>query len=128
MALGAKRGAVYLIGLHLNPTEGEMVDEESWSARRGHLSVLTHMWTESRDSKTRTDRFGIQFDIYTPTRQFRINDVLSMRSYNREQFLRMIENEGSWRIEQTFDFRYDVNKPIELDETSEDVVFVLRKR
>lgn len=128
MANSAKSNAIYLIGLHLNPKKGEMVDQESWAARRGHLSVLTHMWTESRNSRTRTDRFGIHFDIYTPTRQFRISDVLSMRSYNREQFLRMVDHEGSWEIEQTYDFGYDIDKPIELDDTSEDVVFVLRKK
>jgi len=40
MANGAKSKGIYLIGLHLNPSVGEMVDGESWSARRGHLSVL----------------------------------------------------------------------------------------
>jgi hypothetical protein len=128
MAEGAKKNGIYLIGLHLNLTDGDMQDEESWAARRGHLSVLTHMWTESRDSKERMDRFGIQFDIYTPTKQFRIEDVLAMRSYTWQQFLRMIEHEGSWKIEETFDFRYDIKKPIDVDDTTEDVVFVLRKK
>ena len=128
MAKGAKRNAVYLVGLHLNPVDGETVDEESWSARRGHLAVLTHMWTESRDAKARMDRFGIHFDIYTPTKQFRITDVLSMRSYTHQQFLRMIEHEGSWTIEAAFDFRYQIDSPIELDDASEDVVFVLRRK
>ncbi len=128
MADGANENAIYLIGLHLNPTEGEMVDEESWSARRGHLAVLTQMWTESRDAKKRMDRFGVHFDIYTPTKQFRITDVLEMRSYTDEQFFRMIEHEGSWSVEATFDFRYDINKPIEVDNSAEDVVFVLRRK
>jgi SAM-dependent methyltransferase len=128
MAESAKKNAIYLIGLHLNPTKGDTVDEESWSARRGHLSVLTQMWTESRDSKKRMDHFGIRFDIYTPTRQFRITDVLAMRSYTHQQFLRMVEHEGSWDIEATFDFSYNINKPIEIDSRTEDVVFVLRKK
>ena len=128
MADGGKKDAIYLIGIHLNLTDGDMQDEESWAARRGHLSVLTHMWTESRDARERMDRFGIQFDIYTPTKQFRIEDVLSMRSYTRQQFLRMIEHEGSWNVEETFDFRYDIKKPIDVDDTTEDVVYVLRKK
>ena len=128
MADGGKKDAIYLIGIHLNLTDGDMQDEESWAARRGHLSVLTHMWTESRDARERMDRFGIQFDIYTPTKQFRIEDVLSMRSYTRQQFLRMIEHEGSWNVEETFDFCYDIKKPIDVDDTTEDVVYVLRKK
>ena len=105
-----------------------MQDNESWAARRGHLSVLTNMWTESRDPEGRMDRFGIHFDIYTPTKQFRIEDVLAMRSYTWQQFQRMIEHEGSWNIEETFDFRYDIKNPIDVDDTTEDVVFVLRKK
>lgn len=128
MAKGAKKNAVYLIGLHLNPTEGEMVDEEAWSARRGYLAVNTQMWTKSRDAKARMDHFGVHFDVYTPTKQFRITDVLSMRSYTHPQFLRMIENEGSWDVESAFDFRYQIESPIEVDDASEDVVFVLRKK
>ena len=128
MADGAKRNAVYLIGLHLNPTDGEMVDEESWSARRGHLSVVSHMWTNDRDAEKRVDKFGVRFDIYTPTRQFSIKDELVMRSYTHDQFYRMIELEGSWNIEATFDFTYLAHKPITVDASSEDVVFLLRKK
>lgn len=128
MSAAAKKNAVYLIGLHLNPTDCDPIDEESWSARRGHLSVLTQMWTENRDAKKRMDRFGIRFDVYTPTKQFRIEDVLAMRSYTHPQFLRMIEHEGSWNVESAFDFSYDTNSPIELDGSTEDVVFVLRKK
>ena len=128
MAKGAKKNAVYLIGIHLNPIVGDTVDQESWAARRGHLSVLTHMWTESRDPKARMDRFGIHFDIYTPTKQFRITDVLCMRSYTHEQFIRMIELEGSWNIESAFDFSYEIDSPIEVDQSTEDVVFGLRKK
>ena len=128
MGAGAKKDALYLIGIHLNPLDGDTVDEEAWSARRGHLAVNTHMWTESRDPKARMDRFGIHFDVYTPTKQFRITDELAMRSYTHQQFLRMIEHEGSWIIEAAFDFRYQIKTPIDVDDTTEDVVFVLRRR
>jgi SAM-dependent methyltransferase len=128
MANSAKKNGIYLIGIHITPLKGDTVDEESWSARRGHLGVLTHMWTESRDAKARMDRFGIQFDIYTPTKQFRITDVLAMRSYTHQQFQRMIEHEGSWTIEEVFDFQYKIDSPVEVDDTTEDVVYVLRKK
>ena len=105
-----------------------MQDDESWAARRGHLSVLTHMWTADRDPEKRMDRFGIKFDIYTPTKQFRIEDELAMRSYTWQQFQRMIDHEGSWKIEETFDFSYEINSPVDVDDTTEDVVYVLRKK
>ena len=51
-----------------------------------------------------------------------------MRSYTHQQFVRMIELEGSWEIESAFDFTYDIETPIVVDESTEDVVFVLRKK
>jgi hypothetical protein len=104
------------------------MDEESWSAARGHLTVNTHMWTNDRNKKTRLEKFGIRFDIYTPTKQFRIVDELVMRSYTYRQFQTMIERQGDWVIEEVYDFRYDVTKPVEVDSSAEDVVYVLRKK
>ena len=40
----------------------------------------------------------------------------------------MIELEGSWNIESAFDFSYEIDSPIEVDQSTEDVVFVLRKK
>lgn len=128
MADGTRRGGIYLVGLHISPTTAPPCDEESWSARRGHLSVLTHMWTEERNFKQRFERFGMRFDVYTPTRQFRIEDELRMRSYTQQQFKTLIEKTQSWEIEQTYDFTYDIEDPIVVDSSTEDVVYVLRKK
>jgi len=128
MAEGTRRGGIYLVGLHLVPTTTEPCHEESWSARRGHLSMLTHMWVVERNPRQRFERFGMTFDVYTPSRQFRIEDELKMRSYTQKQFRTLVEDAKTWEIVETYDFTYDVNEPIEVDSSTEDVVYVLRKR
>ncbi len=128
MAAGAKKGALYLLGFHLTPTTDEPTEGESWAARRGHLSVITKMWTADRDPKKRIERFGIQFDIYTPTKQFRIVDELAMRSYTHSQFNSFVKSQGDWEVAGTYDFAYQIEKPIKVDTASEDVVYVLRKK
>ena len=128
MAAHAKRGSLYLIGLHLTPTATDPMDEESWAARRGHLSVLTNMWTVERNPQKRLERFGIRFDVYTPTNQFRIEDELRMRSYTDKQFAKLIRDSNDWEIAETFDFAYNINRPVEVDDSSEDVIYVLRKK
>lgn len=127
MARQTKRGGLYLIGLHLTPTTAEPLDGESWSARRGHLSVLTHMWTVERNPAKRLERFGMRFDVYTPTKLLRIEDELRMRSYTPEQFSSLLDEAGGWEIEDAYDFAYDINQPIQVDSSAEDVVYVLRK-
>ena len=40
----------------------------------------------------------------------------------------MIDRQGDWEIEAAYDFRYNIEEPIEVDSGSEDVVYVLRKK
>lgn len=121
-------GGLYLLGVHLTPTEAEPSDGEAWAARRGHLSVTTKMWTNSRNPKTRVERFGICFDIHTPSRSFRINDELVLRSYTSKQMEKLIRDSKVWETVGTYDFAYDLNDPVEVDASSEDVVYVLRRK
>lgn len=127
MAAVTRPGGLYLLGLHLRPTEAAPSETESWSARRGHLAVNTHMWTIARDRPGRVERFGIRFDVHTPTRQFRITDQLVLRSYTDRELRRLIASAGGWTVEETYDFSYNIDEPIEVDAACEDVVYVLRR-
>ncbi|MEL6106810.1 MAG: class I SAM-dependent methyltransferase [Planctomycetota bacterium] len=127
MGEAVRRGGLYLLGVHLTPTKAEPSEGESWSARRGHLAVNTHMWTNSRDSRKRIERFGIRFDIHRPSGSLRIEDELVLRSYTHKQMATLIERCGCWEVLATFDFGYDLEEPIDVDATSEDVVYILRR-
>lgn len=127
MADTIKPGGLYLLGVHLTPTQSEPSDGESWSASRGRLTVNTHMWTNDRNPKTRVERFGIRFDIHRPSGSFRIEDELVLRSYTKKQMDALIAYGKQWQCLATFDFGYDLNEPIEVDGTTEDVVYVLQR-
>lgn len=128
MARAVRVGGVYLLGVHLTPTTVPPSEGESWSARRGHLTVNTHMWTNNRDPKKRVERFGIRFDIHRPSGSFRIEDELVLRSYTKRQMDALIRHSGLWESIATYDFGYDLDDPITVDDSSEDVVYVLRRR
>lgn len=127
MAAAVRPGGLYLLGVHLTPTAVPPSDGESWSARRGHVAVNTHMWFIDRDSRKRIERFGIYFDIHRPVGTARINDVLVLRSYTRLQMNRFLQSCKQWQIVQTYDFAYDMDLPITVDDATEDVVYVLRR-
>jgi len=128
MAKVLAKGGIYILGLHLTPTDGPRVEEESWSASRGHLTVNSHMWSEELNLKQRNERVGMTFDVYTPTRQFRIVDEMAYRTYTAGQMADLLDRVPAFEIAQTFDFTYDVNAPVPIDGKTEDVVYVLRKR
>ena len=127
MAQAIRVGGLYLLGIHLTPTDVAPSETESWSARRGHLAVNTHMWTIERDRRRRVERFGIRFDVHTPRRSLRIRDVLVLRSYTWRQMDRLIHAVPQWETVGTFDFRYDLRQPVRVDGSREDVVYVLRR-
>jgi len=128
MAKGLKKGGLYLLGLHLSPTVGKPTETESWSARRGHLVVNTHMWMIDRNKRKRNERLGIHFDIYTPTRQFRIIDTMDYRTYTSKQMRQLLSRVPELEIAETYDFMYELDHPVKITAETEDVVYVLRKK
>jgi SAM-dependent methyltransferase len=128
MGRAVRRGGLYLLGVHLTPTEAPPSETESWSARRGQLVINTHMWTKNRDRKGRVERFGIRFDVHRPKGSLRIVDELVLRSYTAPQMTGLIQSSGCWQIVETFDFTYAIEEPIRVDGTNEDVVYVLRRQ
>jgi SAM-dependent methyltransferase len=123
-----RKGGLYVLGLHLTPTLVEPMDEESWSARRGNLAVLSRLEVTDRDLAQRSERVGMTLDIYTPTRQFRIVDEIVFRTYTANQFDALLRQVPTLEPVAVHDFAYDIHGPVEIDEQTEDVVYVLRKK
>ncbi len=121
-------GGLYVLGLHITPPGAPQCEEESWSARRGHLSVVSQMWSLGVDRRRRQERVRVSYDVYTPTRQMRLEDEMNFRTYTAAQFQRLLAAVDAFDLAETFDFAYDINEPVEIDELTEDVVYVLRKR
>lgn len=128
VAEALRTGGIYVLGLHLTPTVGAPMEEESWSARRGSLEVATHMWTRERDSRRRLERVGFRYDIATPSRRLRVEDELVFRTYTAAQLLRLVREETRFELAEIYDFGYDVDEPSGLSAETEDAILVLRKR
>lgn len=128
IAAALRKGGVYVLGLHLTPTQGEALDEESWSAQRGHLCINTHMKTFDLDLKLRQEHCRMVMDVYSPTRQFQIVDELVFRTYTWPQMQQLLRKVPQLEHLETFDFRYRLDQTAILDEATQDVVLILRKR
>lgn len=129
VARALRKGGVYVLGLHLTPERGRPhSEEESWSARRGHLSVLSHMWSIKLDRRRRRETVGMTFDVYTPTRTMRLVDRIDFRTYTARQMDDLFREEPALEVAATYDFSYDIDRPIRVNGAVEDVVYVLRKR
>ncbi len=121
-------GGIYVLGLHLTPTSVEPMQEESWAARRGNLAVLSRLWVIDCNTRKRKEEVGMSFDVYTPTKQFRIKDRVVFRTYSAAQMKTLIEGMSEFELLETYDFGYDIENPVEVDTATEDVVYVLRRK
>lgn len=123
------KGGLFILGMHLNPADvgDDYEAEEEWSARRGHLQVNTRLWSMNYNPKTRTEQIGFQYDVYTPSKQFRIEDTTTFRCYTKKHMDKLIAKFPEWELVETFDFHYDIDDPVTVDGDTEDVVYILRR-
>ena len=127
MAAAIAKGGLYMLGLHLLPTTGLTCEEEAWSARRGNLVVNSYMWSKEINTRKRMEYLGMNIDVYTPTKHLRIADSMEYRTYSRKQFMKLLSGVPEFEIAATYDFAYDTSQQIMVDDSTEDVVFVLRR-
>lgn len=121
------RGGIYLLGLHLIPKSPQTCTSETWFARRGNLSVESNLWSIELDLKRRVERIGVTYDVTTPTRSFRIQDETAFRTYTAEEMYELIATEPRLRLVETFDFRHQIESPIEVTADTEDVIYLLKR-
>lgn len=121
-------GGIYVLGLHLYPESGETVDEENWSAQRDDLQVNTQLKLVRRDLENRQEHFQMWYDIYKPSGFFQIHDEISFRTYTAPQFQSLVDSVKGLDVEAIFDFSYEIDAPIEIVDSTEDVVFILKKK
>ena len=70
----------------------------------------------------------MRMDVYTPTRSFRIVDELVFRTYTQAQLFRLLGRVPELELVGTFDFTYQIEEPIEIHASTQDIVLILRKR
>jgi SAM-dependent methyltransferase len=128
MAAAIRKGGVYVLGLCLTPTRAQPTEGETWSARRGHLQVNVRMARIGADARRRLERFQLAYDVYTPTRRVQLVEEVAFRSYTAIQLRRLLAAAPQFELVAAYDFAYDIERPIEIDAGTEDVVCVLQRR
>lgn len=128
VASALAKGGIYALGLHLIPARGPRCEEESWSARRGSLIVNSRMKSVRLDLKRREELVRLVFDVYTPRRQFRLDDEFPFRTYTADQLRHLLGRVKELELVEVYDFTYDIDEPIKIGPTTEDVICILRKK
>jgi SAM-dependent methyltransferase len=128
MAANVAKGGLYILGLHLLPSRGAPIQRERLAATRGKLSVVWRIWTKRICSNRREVRCGMITEVRTPRARVRIVEDCVFRAYSLAQIQRLFDKVGHFEPVATYDYNYNLMNPITLGPTTQDVVFVLRRR
>jgi len=121
-----KPGGIYLLGIHLKPKGKQHCLQESWSLRRGSLSVKSHLKSLSQDLKQRIEMIEVRIEAETPKKSYTIVDRFPFRIYTAKQFDDLLAAVNRFDVLETYSFEYDVSRPTNVTADAEDVVYVLK--
>lgn len=128
VAAALRKGGIYILGFHLTPLVGPATDDEAWSARRGQLCVNTRMWVTGRDLRKREERCAMTFDVYTPSGHQRLEDEIVFRMYTRKHLEQLLKRVPELRLDAVHDFAYELDRETVINDETEDIVLILRKK
>jgi hypothetical protein len=127
VARALAKGGLYVLGLHLTPMTPQACTAESWHAQKGRLIVNSRMKSFQVDRRRRQEHVSLELDVSTPSQRFRLKDEFVFRTYTGVQLRRLLGRIRDLELVETYDFNYDVEAPIRVNRSTEDVVYVLRK-
>jgi SAM-dependent methyltransferase len=120
-------GGIYILGLHLLPPDIDENCIERWTGRQGNASVCVTLRVLAADRRQRLEQIRLSMLVRHGQRSARWRTEFSLRMYTAAQFRRLLGQVPQFEICDVFDFWYDIEQPLRLDNEITDTVVVLRK-
>ncbi|MHB8898820.1 MAG: methyltransferase domain-containing protein [Thermoguttaceae bacterium] len=121
-------GGIYLLGLHLLPPDADEECVERWTEQRGRTRVTVTLRVVATDRRRRVERLRICLLVRSGGRELRLRHEFDFRMYTAGQFRQLLKKVPELELCDVYDFWYDINEPLVLDDRMSDTVFVLKKK
>ncbi len=128
VARAVRPGGLYILGFHLVPLDAEESCVERWTERRGRTQVTVTLRVVAADRRRRVEMMRVCTLVREGEKVKRFRDEFPMRLYTARQFRRLLDRVPHWELCDVFDFWYEIDGPVALDDELSDAVFVLRRR
>jgi SAM-dependent methyltransferase len=127
VARAVRPGGVYVLGFHLLPPDADDACTERWTAERGPLRLSVTLRVLQTDHRRRLETIRISLLARRGGQERRVRDEFLLRRYTAGQFRRLLAGVPQWELQEVFDFWYELDHPVPLDDQLSDAVFVLRR-
>jgi SAM-dependent methyltransferase len=128
VARSLRPGGIYILGFHLLPPDTAAECIERWTERRGGTQVTTTLRVLSTDRRRRIEKLRINMLVRSGQKVLRLRDEFPLRMYTAAQFRRLLRAVPGLELCDVYDFWYEIDHPLKLDNVLSDAVFILRKR
>ena len=128
VADAVRSGGLYILGFHLLPPDASEECTERWTARWGGTRVTVTLRVLSTDRRRRLETIRISLLVRRGPQTLRLRDEFPLRMYTASQFRRLLARVPAWELLDVYDFWYEIDHPLQLDDEISDTVFILRKR
>ena len=120
-------GGIYVLGLHLLPSNVNKDGSKRWTERRGKTKVTITLRVLRIDLRSRTENLRVCLLVRRGSKELRLRYEFQFRTYTARQFRRLLASVPSLELCDIYDFRYDIKQPFVLNDEMAYQVFVLRR-
>lgn len=123
-----RQGGVYLLGLHVFPSDADLWGAERWKATNGKTKVNYSLQVMDVSVKKRVERLRITMNVTTATKKMRMVDEFELRIYSVKQMLSLFAKVPEFELVEVYDFWCQIDEPQPINDDLCDAIFLLRKK
>ncbi len=121
-------GGIYILGLHLVPPDAFDNAIERWRTSKGKTHVSTDLRVIATDRRRRIETLQVSLLVRRGEKLWRFRGKFDLRLYTAAQIRRLLASVPAFELCNVYDFWYEIDEPLKLDNEISDTVFILRKR
>ncbi len=120
-------GGIYILGFHLLPPDADPECTERWTEQHGRTKVTVTLRVLDTDRRRRIETLRVCLLVRSGTRTVRLRHDFPFRMYTAGQFRRLLDRVPTLHLSDVYDFWYEIDHPLKLDNQISDTVFILKK-
>ncbi len=128
VARNLRPGGIYILGLHLVPPDADENSIERWRSNWGKSQISTDLRVIATDRRRRIETLQISLRVRRGEKLWRFRGRFDFRLYTAPQFRKLLAGVPAFELCDVYDFWYEIDEPMKLDNEISDTVFILRKR
>jgi SAM-dependent methyltransferase len=121
-------GGIYVLAFRLLPLDLHKERGRRWTDRRGETNVTVTLRVLRIDRASRIVNGMACLLVRRRSKQIRLRHEFQVRTYTAKQFKLLLDSVPLLELCDVYDFRYDVEHPLLLNDKMGYTVFVLRRR